>query len=358
MDGWLPVSYAALDGWEADDHQAALACFRMSARGFAENAHVSREAVPPSPQLLAVAQKALRLDPSALDRETARKFFEENFKAVRKGEKSGFVTAYFEPEVEASRTKTSRFPYPLYGRPADLVKIDKENPPAGVTPGQEFARKTATGHSDFPDRGSIDKGALSGQGLELFWLKSAVEGFYIHVQGSARLSFDDGTNTRVSYAGKSGHPYTSIGKELVAQGTFTVDEANMKNMREWLDADEARALELLHRNRSFIFFTEVKGHNPDFGPVAAAGVQLTPGRSLAVDKSIHAYGTPVWLDTCEPLPGQSSRFRRLMMAQDTGSAIVGPERGDIFMGSGDEAGLVAGAVRHHTDFVILIPRSL
>ena len=266
------------------------------------------------------------------------------------------MTAYFEPVVEASRTRTKDFLYPLYRRPPDLVKIDKDNPPDGVSAGLEYAKKTGSGFTDFHDRSEIDSGALAGKGLELFWLKSAVEGFYIHVQGSARLSFEDGSSARVSFAGKSGHPYTSIGKELVKQGTFTVEQANMTNIRAWLEADPDRGLELLHRNRSFIFFTVVDGHEPAFGPIAAAGVQLTPGRSLAVDKNIHAYGTPIWIATKTPLPGQSAPFKRLMIAQDTGSAIVGPQRGDLFIGSGDEAGIVAGAVRHQTDFVSLIAK--
>ena len=137
---------------------------------------------------------------------------------------------------------------------------------------------------------------------------------------------------------------------------MSVEEANMGTIRAWLEADTKRARELLHQNRSFIFFTEVKGHEPEFGPIAAAGVQLTPGRSLAVDKSIHPYGTPVWLATDRPLPSASRSFRRLMIAQDTGSAIVGPVRGDIFIGTGEEAGLVAGSVRHDTDFVVFQPK--
>ena len=358
MQDWDPVSFTDLKGWDEDDHQAALACFRMSARGFADSASVTRQAVQSSSGLRAVAKKALSVDMNSIGRNEARSFFEDNFQPHRHKNNSGFVTAYFEPEVQASRIRTDEYPYPLYRRPHDLVKIDKSNPPDGVSPGLEYARKIGDRYVDFYDRGAIDNGALADRDLELFWLRSAVEGFYIHVQGSARLSFSDGSSARVSYAGKTGHPYTSIGKELVAQGTFVVEEANMTNIRAWLEEDESRGLEMLHRNKSFIFFAEVKGHDPEFGPIAAAGVQLTPGRSLAVDKSIHAYGTPVWLETEKPLPSDSRPFKRLMIAQDTGSAIVGPQRGDIFIGSGDEAGMIAGAVRHDTEFVILVPKDV
>jgi len=358
MKGWERVGFSDLDAWQEDDHQAALACFRVSAKGFSDEVPISRLAVQPSDVLLQVAEKALAVDMNSIGKIGARRFFEENFTPMRYEKDTGFVTAYFEPEVEASRTKTAEFSYPLYRRPHDLEKIEKESPPAGVTHGLEYARKTTNGYVDFFNRGEIDNGALADRGLELFWLKSVIEGFYIHIQGSARLSFSDGSAARVSYAGKTGHPYTSIGKELVAQGTFAVENANMTNIRAWLEEDLERAMEMLHRNKSFIFFTEVVGHDPEFGPIAAAGVQLTPGRSLAVDKSVHAYGTPIWISTEKPLPSDTKSFQRLMIAQDTGSAIVGPQRGDIFIGSGDEAGMIAGAVRHNTDFVILVPKAV
>lgn len=356
LEGWQPVSFSEVEGWNEEDHQAAFACFRMSARALADDAPVSREAVEPSSSLLSIAALALKTGAGQVNDKVARKFFETNFQLLKYKSQSGFVTAYFEPEVPASRIQTKEFPYPLYRRPDDLVKIDKNNPPAGISKGIEYARRTQEGLVEFYDRGEIDNGALAGQDLELFWLRSEVEGFYIHVQGSARLLFEDGTSARVSYAGKTGHPYTSIAKLLVQRGVFTVETANMKNMREWLETDRNRALEVLHHNRSFIFFAEAKGQDPEFGPIAAAGVQLTPGRSLAVDKSIHAYGTPVWLRTTKPLPFDTKPFARLMIAQDTGSAILGPQRGDIFIGSGDEAGLVAGSVRHETEFMILAPK--
>lgn len=356
MSAWKPVSFDKLEGWAQDDHVAALACFRMSARGFSNGAYVSRQAVKPSKSLLNIAERSLTFSMETIGKENARVFFENNFQPMLLDNSDGFVTAYFEPEVEASRVKTKEFSYPLYRRPDDLVKFDASNR-SDELPGElEYARLSENGLVEYYDRGQIDNGALANRDLELFWLRSAVEGFYIHVQGSARLLLTDGTSVRISYAGKTGHPYTSIGKLLVKRGVMTVEQANMVEMRRWLEEDEERALELLHQNRSFIFFAEVQGHEPEFGPIAAAGVQLTPGRSLAVDKSIHAYGTPVWISTNEPLPGDANSFKRLMIAQDTGSAIVGAKRGDIFIGSGREAGLIAGSVRHETDFVILQPK--
>lgn len=367
-EGWHGIVFEDINGWEHDDHVSALSCFRMSARAFAKKSFVSRIAVPPSPALLKVAEKALEIDMSSISNLRARKFFEQNFQPMNfiSGNRAndgagntaskGFVTAYFEPEVEASRVKTEEFSYPLYNKPKDLVRLDPDNKPANLDPSLEWARKTDAGFEEFYDRGQIDNGALEGEGLELFWLRSVVEGFYIHIQGSARLLFSDGTSARVSYAGKTGHPYTSIGRIMVKQEILPLEKANMVNIRNWLEEDLERGVKMLHNNRSFIFFTELKGHDPDFGPIAAAGVQLTPGRSLAVDKSIHPYGTPVWLSTHLPLPGQEKPYQRLMIAQDTGSAIVGEQRGDIFIGSGREAGILAGSVRHDTDFIVLHPK--
>ena len=358
MVTWQPADYSDLAGWLEDDHQAALACFRMSARAIADGRPVSREATKPGAALVAVAKKALELQTANLGNSGSREFFEHYFQPMSVPNRDGFVTAYFEPEVSASRLRTDKYSYPLLGRPKDLVKLKVGHNQEGLSGDLEYARKTSSGLVEFYDREQIDKGALANRGLELFWVTSAIEAFYIHVQGSARLSLTDGTSARVSFAGKTGHPYTSIGKVLVQRGVFTVEEANMKNMRKWLEADIDRAMELLHQNRSYIFFAEVEGHEPGFGPIAAAGVQLTPGRSIAIDKSVHAYGTPIWIGTENPLPFDKKPFRRLMIAQDTGSAIVGPQRGDLFIGSGSEAGEIAGSVRHDTQFVILRAREV
>lgn len=354
--GWRPIAFDQIKGWSDDDHIAALACFRMSAKGFAERTFVSRIAKNPSTQLLEIAERALELDMKSISEKDAKSFFEDHFEPHTYKNEHGFVTAYFEPEVEASRIRTPEFSYPLYRRPADLVRLDPDKTYENLDPELEWARQTNEGLVEFYDRGQIDKGALKDRGLELFWLRSVVEGFYIHIQGSARLIFDDGTSARVSYAGKTGHPYTSIGRLLVKREVMPVEEANMVNIRAWLEEDLERGMEVLHKNRSFIFFTKLEGHDPDFGPIAAAGVQLTAGRSMAVDKSVHAYGTPIWLSTHEPLPGQAKKHQRLMIAQDTGSAIIGEQRGDIFIGSGREAGILAGSVRHDTDFIALHPK--
>lgn len=355
---WTPIQFSEIQGWAEDDHQAALACFRVSARKLVDQVQSGFGSLPPetklpSIELIEIARLALSL-PDASRRES-RAFFEKHFVPLRHSDREGFVTGYFEPEVPASRVRTTGFPYPIYARPDDLVAVSNDNRPEGFPPENEFGRNQEGKITEYFDRGEIDAGALANRGLELFWLSSAIEAFFIHVQGSARLIFADNSKIRISYAGKNGHPYTSIARILIDSGEIEREAMTMQVLRHWLETNPGRAAEMMARNRSYIFFQEVQTSDPEFGPIAAAGVQLTPGRSLAVDRRLHAYGVPVWIATGQPLPMADRPFQRLMIAQDTGSAIVGPTRGDLFIGSGHEAGLVAGGIKHKAEFIVLEP---
>ena len=271
----------------------------------------------------------------------------------------GFVTGYYEPEIDGSRQAVEPFTVPLYRRPDDLVRITKDNRPAPFDEKLEAARQTEKGLVPYYDRSEIDAGILNDRGLELVFIESPVDAFFIHVQGSARIRLRDGSAIRVSYDGKNGHPYTSIGRVLIERGALDRDTMSMDRLRNWLNAHPEEASGVMATNRSFIFFREVSGLAPELGPVGAAGVQLTAGRSIAVDKVQHTYGSPVWVDADLPL-SESARekpFRRLMIAQDTGSAIIGSARGDVFIGSGAKAGSIAGRVRHSADMVVFVPRT-
>jgi membrane-bound lytic murein transglycosylase A len=268
----------------------------------------------------------------------------------------GFVTGYYEPVVQASRKRSANCPVPLYRKPDDLVKLDEKNRPQPLDPGFAFARRTPDGLCEYFDREAIERGALEGRGLEIAWLADKVDAFFIHVQGAARLNFTDGTTLRVTYAAKSGHPFTGPGRELAELDEIPREKVTMQSIRAWFKANPQRIDEILHRNRSFIFFRAAPVEDEAMGPVAAAKVPLTPGRSLAVDRLLHTFGSPVFV-AADGLSVEGHPFRRLMIAQDTGSAIVGPARGDIFFGSGDAAGEIAGVVKHEADFFLLVPRS-
>ena len=350
-------SFGDLPGWADGDHRDALAAFQRSAARFLADAvdtgslGIKAEAFRPA------ASASLAADPK-----DARAFFETHFRPAflspQDLEGRGFLTGYYEPEVDAALVPDARFRFPLYRPPADLVKVDDATRPQGLDQSFWFARQDAEGVLDeYPDRGQIEAGYLAGRGLEIAWLDSPVDAFFIHIQGSARLRLADGRRLRVTYAAKTGHPFTAIGRLLVQEGELTLAEADMDGIRAWLAAHPTRIRALLDRNRSFIFFREAVVEDESLGPVAAAKVPLTPMASIAVDRLLHTFGTPFFIDAPDLSLG-GPPFQRLMIAQDTGSAILGPARADIFVGSGDSAGRLAGRVRHPGDFFVLLPTAL
>jgi membrane-bound lytic murein transglycosylase A len=221
-----------------------------------------------------------------------------------------------------------------------------------------FARWTGTELVEYFDRKAIEGGALAGRGLEIAWLADKVDAFFVHVQGAARLRMPDGSLRRITYAAKSGQRFTAPGRILAELGEIAAGKVTMQTIRAWFRRHPDRIDEILHRNRSYIFFREEAVGDLSLGPVAAAKVPLTAGRSIAVDRLLHTFGTPFYIDAPTLTAFGNAPFRRLMIAQDTGSAIVGAARGDLFAGSGDAAGEIAGVVRHQADFYALLPRPL
>jgi membrane-bound lytic murein transglycosylase A len=350
-----PVEFAALPGWRTDDHSAALRAFRRSALRLVDTAPKTRRLGISGVDLQASARAALAFSADC-GADEARSFFERHFKPYRISV-PGFATGYYEPEVAASTVRTPEFPVPLYRRPDDLVDVHDQDRPAGWDRDIRFARRTSTGLKPYFDRAAIEAGALAGRGLELAWLPSIVDAFFVHIQGSARLTLASGQTMRVSFDGKSGHAYTSIGRLAVERGLLALDEAHKEGLEAWLRANPLQGLQLMRENRSFIFFRTTPVADEE-GPLGAAGVSLTAGRSLAVDRTLMTFHVPVWVHVSGlPDPGEAAtEFRRLMIAQDTGSAIIGAARGDLFFGSGHAAGALAGRVRHAAEMSALVPK--
>jgi len=355
-----PVQFADLVGWAEDDHAAAFATFQRSARHIAGTSPADGALGVSGVALQRVAQIALREPPQ--DRLTARRFFEVHFVPMSIEPVTGaFLTGYFEPDVAGSLTRTDSFRFPLYARPADLVDVTAANRPADWDKSYAFARATGAGIVPYFDRAEIEDGALLGRGLELVWLADPIDVFFIHVQGSASIRLPDGTRLRVAYAAKAGHPYTSIGRRLIERELATAETMTLDRLAAYLAANREAGAALMRENRSYVFFRvlDTADLDPTLGAVAAAGVQITPERSIAVDHRLHAYGTPVWIDARLPLAasGEMQALRRLTIAQDTGSAIVSPARADMFVGLGADAGAIAGRIRHVPQrFVMLKPR--
>lgn len=353
------VSFEQLPGWQIDNPMALLPAMRSILTHLDKGKPYRTGALGlKADELAEFLQKAETAD--FADAPTARRFFEDHcvpFQIEPSSGKGGFVTAFYEPELAVSDTPDDVWKYPIYRRPDDLIDLDNDNRPAHIDPYYAFGRSRDGAITPYPDRGEIDRGYLSGRGLEIAWAKSKIDLFFVHVQGAARLRFADGTIKRITYAAKAGHPFSPIGRFLLDRGELDAATISMQTIRAWLEANPARVNEVLWHNRSYIFFREADVEQLDLGPIAAAKVPLVAGRSLAVDRLIHTFGFPFYISapSLTHLDG-GNPFGRLMLALDTGSAIIGPARGDIFTGSGHEAGELAGTVRNAADFYILIPR--
>jgi membrane-bound lytic murein transglycosylase A len=355
-----PLAFEAISGWVADDHAEAFDVFLETCAPALDGSAVLRAALPPPPALIAACRAAQALAgagrPAPL---AARHFFETYFipHEIQNHGEPGFLTAYFEPEVPASRVRSADYPVPVLARPPDLVTLAQGERVAGLDPALQAARRGPAGLEPYPDRAAIWAGALDGQGLEIAWLRDEAELFIIQVQGSARLALADGGTARLVYSGRNGHPYSSIGRKLVERGEIALADMSLERLMAWLRADPARGRALMEENRSYVFFAREDDVPAGIGPVGGAGVALRAGRSLAIDRGIWPYGLPVFIDANPLRPeGGRGRIARLMVAQDTGSAIVGPARGDYFMGTGAAAGTRAGLVRDAMRFVVLVPR--
>jgi membrane-bound lytic murein transglycosylase A len=211
----------------------------------------------------------------------------------------------------------------------------------------------------FYDRAAIEDGVLKGRDLEIVYLKDPVDSFFIQIQGSARVKLPDGTLMRVNYESQNGHPYYAVGKWLIDKKIYTKEEMSMDRIRQWMTANPDEGKELRRLNKSYVFFRET-GLAADIEPVGAQGVSLTAGRSLAVDRNLHVYGTPFFIQAELPIDSEepTTKWRRLMFAQDTGGAIVGPARADIYYGAGEPAGMISGRFKQPGQFTMLFPKSV
>jgi membrane-bound lytic murein transglycosylase A len=357
-----PVDWADLDGWAIDDHATAFAAFLESCRALNGNRQPRSEASAITDALKTICGRALAAVP--LEEDAARKFFEDNFRPLRiskLGDTEGFLTGYYEPIVEGSRVPTGEFTAPLYRRPPNLVvsgrrKLGDSFPSKGVKVGRRVGRRKI---APYYDRAEIEDGSLDGWHLEICWLRSEIDVLFAQIQGSARIRLEDGAILRVNYDSHNGWPYTPVGRVLVDRKIMPKDEVTMQRIRDWMEANPQDAKDVRRQNKSYVFFRITDLATEDEA-VGGEGVPLVPGRSIAVDRSLHAYGTPFFIAADLPIASEKTgtKFRRLVFAQDTGSAIVGPARADIYFGAGDEAARIAGRIRNPGQFVMLLPREL
>ncbi len=337
-----PIAFAGLPGWIADDHLAAFAAFCESAGS-----------IDGSPRLADVAHRALAQATQITTAHAARRFFEENFRPQRivYPLPAGLVTGYYEPVIEGSTLPTRTFSVPVYRRPTDLENCVADHERGAKSDQLTHMRRTSAGLEPFAKRADIEQGALAGQGLELAYLADPVDAFFLHVQGSGVIRLPDGAQLRITYNGKNGHPYTSLGRTLIDDGTFSPDQMTLQALTGWLQADPERGRRVMWRNASFVFFKPLDGDRAE----GVLGRPLHSGRSLAVDTTFHPLGSLIYVSSPSMSHVGPVGLQRLMVAHDVGSAITGPERGDIFFGSGPAALALAGITKHAASFTVLTP---
>jgi membrane-bound lytic murein transglycosylase A len=358
-----PVAFADLPGWESDDHLAAWKVFLSSCPTVIARAGKTVGATPDPQALVHVCRAALAAaDAGKQTKAGAKAFFESHFRPQSVGHDGaeGLLTGYYEPLLAGSRVRSGAFQTPIYRRPPDLVNMVAESDRGAKSAQLTHMRKTDGGLEPYLTRAQIEQGALKNQGLELMYFRDPVDVFFMQIQGSGRVELPDGSKVRVSYAGKNGYPYTSIGRALISDGAIEPSKMSLKALKAWLRADRERGRKVMWQNKSYVFFRELSGKEGD-GAVGALGTPLVAGRSLAVDTAFHSLGIPIYvcaatLTHAEDKRSRKTGFARLMIAQDVGSAIKGPERGDIYFGSGNRAGRIAGTTKNAGRFFVLLPQ--
>jgi len=354
-----PVAFADLPGWRADQPEGALAAFRRSCAAILRRDD-DRAMGGPHAGTVADWRNACTAADDVADGD-ARAFFERwfaPFQVVEGGDGEGLFTGYYEPLLEGALEPDERFRYPLYRRPDDLVAVDLGHFDPELE-GESLRGRVEGGRLvPYAERAEIAAGALDGRGLELLWVDDPIDKFFLEIQGSGQVRLRDGRTIRVGYADKNGRPYRAIGRDLVAMGALTAETVSMQSIRAWLEANPDRAREIMNRNPSYVFFHRLEGLDEASGPLGSQGVPLEPGRSLAVDRRFWPMGAPFYLDATAPYPEGERPFRRLVIAQDTGGAIRGPIRGDVFFGAGPLAEYVAGHMKSRGRLYILLPKGL
>jgi membrane-bound lytic murein transglycosylase A len=333
-----------LPAWGADPLQPALETFLQSCTALQNQ---------PAWQTVCDAARSISAKSS---NEQLKDFFQTSFVPYQiinaDGSVTGMITGYYEPLLRGSRVPTPHYRYPLYAAPDDLLTIDLSS----LYP--EFKNKRLRGRLvgnivvPYLTRAEIDVKEPPLKGKELVWVDDPVEAFFLQIQGSGQVRFENGEVMRVGYADQNGHPFRSVGRYLIQQGEMRPDKVSMQGIKNWARKHPAKLDAFLNYNPSYVFFKELPGELS--GPIGTLGVPLTAERSVAVDRRVVPLGVPVYLATT--WPNSTQALNRLMLAQDTGGAIAGAVRADFYWGFGDDAGKLAGSMRQSGRMWVLLPK--
>lgn len=346
-----PIAFEELPGWAEDELQGFWPAFSA-------NCGVMRLRVTAWARICKEAEQLSSNDTRGL-RQLIESRFTPHELTDGKGARSGLITGYYEPLLRGARTRGGPYQIPLYRTPKDLINVDLSAIYPEIKSLRLRGRLEGNRVVPYPTRAEIEaKGLLAGQ--ELLWVDDPVEAFFLQVQGSGRVQLPNGETLRVGYAEQNGYPYRSIGRYLIDKGELRPNDASMQAIKAWVAANPHRRDEVLHQNPSVVFFKEVGGLATAQGPLGSMGLPLTAGRSLAADPRFVTAGSLIFLSTRVPKAGAPPKdpglpFQRLMIAQDTGSAVLGAHRSDIFFGTGNDAGEVAGRMRADGRMFVLLP---
>lgn len=392
------ISFDDLAGWASDDLGGILEAFLRSceipqkraknseylARPFGGGSHELPGGEPVAGRISDWREVCALAAAVPHETTATRRFLENNFTPVAvsgetgadetsdgKNTSAGLFTGYYEPEMTGSLAQGPEGSVPLLEKPGDLVSINLGDFRDDLKGKRLAGRVVAGALKPYDDRASIETGKLGQAARPLVWIDDPVDAFFLHIQGSGRVMLDTGETLRVGYAGQNGHPYVAIGRALIERGEMTLEEVSMQAIRSWLTSHPDEAADIMRVNTSYVFFHRLEVSDPNLGPLGAGGTNLTPWRSLAVDRTFHALGVPVWLETTLPPDrvaggpvasgddaGTGAPLQRLMVAQDTGGAITGAVRGDVFFGWGEEATDLAGRMKQQGRMALLLPNHL
>ncbi len=352
-DNLVKTSFSKLPNWPEANLSPGLfafqkACKRFSLKKASSKVSKAWKELGTNGEWASICKQAQSVDAS-----NAKEFIEKHFRVfeVKNPANEGLFTGYFEPEFEGSRRQSQRYQHPLYKLPGDVIMANLGDFEKALGDKLIYGQLKGKTFKPYYSRAEIADGALQGKGLELVWLADPVDGFFIEIQGSGRIKLAEGGWMRIGYAGKNGRPYRAIGRDLIEMGEIPAEKMSMSAIRNWLSANSSRSQSVMNKNPSYIFFKERHGD----GPIGAAGTALTPGYSLAVDPSFIPLGGLVYLDAEHPDESQP-RIQRLVAAEDTGSAIKGAQRGDLFWGTGSAAGKNAGHMASKGRYYLLSPK--
>jgi len=350
------ATFADLPGWNSDNLSTFSSAFTKSCNRIVKAAPNKQFGALAQAGSYADWQKPCRefLTLSSPSNQMLRIFFENHFtphSIMADNNPVGLFTGYYEASLKGSRTQSDIYNTPLYARPDDLIMVQLGEFREDLK-GRRIAGRMVDGKlKPYESREAIVNGQWPHNHKALVWVDNPVDAFFVQIQGSGIVQLDDGGTMRIGYAGQNGHPYYAIGRELIKRGHLTKENVSLQSIQAWLEANSDQADEVMNTNQSYVFFRELDGE----GPIGGEGVALTAGRSLAIDRSLLSYGAPIWTDIAPPIPS-AQRLQKLMVTQDTGGAIRGPVRGDVFWGYGATAETLAGPMKSKGRYWILIPK--